>query len=216
MRIVLALILLVAVADGFAIGQEGATTSPLAKEAAEIFNKKYPFDRDVATSANPLGSLGVPDKDFDGTELKKSPAQRTEGRRSLADISEEEAIFNFNTIAGIYGEDRAIEMVKVSPLCLAFDSKVLGEVFNIWAEKFGEEETKDMVLRNPGLLSVQPSLAKKTDDSTMVFSYIIAATRPIGAFGPVLIILLILTPLIEAITGIPIRETREALFAGTL
>ncbi|CAJ1960583.1 unnamed protein product [Cylindrotheca closterium] len=105
-------------------------------------------------------------------------------------------------------------MVKTEPLSLAFDSSVFADTFAIWAEKFGEEETKDMVLRNPGLLSVQPVYAKKTDDSTMAFSYIIAATRPIGAFGPALIVLLVLTPVIEAVTGIPIRETREAFFAN--
>jgi hypothetical protein len=190
MRIALALILMAGIADAFFTTQKKAVTgSPLAKEAAEIFNKKYPFDKDTTTVRE---------------------------RRSLADISETEAISSFNAIASVYGDDRSIEMVKISPLCLAFESKYLGEVFNLWAEQFGEEETKDMVLRNPGLLSVQPSLAKKTDDSTMVFSYIIAATRPIGAFGPVLIILLLLTPFIESVTGIPIREIREAFFAGTL
>jgi hypothetical protein len=215
MRIALALILMAGIADAFFTTQKKAATgSPLAKEAAEIFNKKFPFDRDTITSS-PLGSLGVPSQDIDGTKLKSAPKEAGE-RRSLADISETEAISSFNAIASVYGEDRAIEMVKISPLCLAFDSKFVGEVFNLWAEQFGEEETKDMVLRNPGLLSVQPSLAKKTDGSTMVFSYIIAATRPIGAFGPVLIILLLLTPYIESVTGIPIRETREAFFAGTL
>lgn len=219
MRIVLALVLLAAVADAFFTTQKkagvaGLGASPLAKEAAEIFNKKYPFDRDTVQS-NPLGTIGVPSQDIDGTKLKKS-SDRIGGRRSLADLSEDEAISNFDAISSIYGEDRVIEMVKVFPLCLAFDTTALDETFSLWAEKFGEEETKDMVLRNPGLLSVQPSLAKKTDDSTMAFSYIIAATRPIGAFGPALIILLLLTPLIEAVTGIPIRETREALFSGSL
>jgi hypothetical protein len=205
------------IADAFFTTQKKAAKgSPLAKEAAEIFYQKYP--KDAATSS-PLGTLGVPSKDFDGTELKRNykKAPRKDGeRRSLAGLSETEAISNFNAMASVYGEDRAIEMVKISPLCLAFDKKFLGETFNLWAEQFGEEETKDMVLRNPGLLSVRPTLAKKTDGSTMVFSYIVAATRPIGAFGPVFIIFLLLTPLIESVTGIPIRATRDAFFAGTL
>jgi hypothetical protein len=40
----------------------------------------------------------------------------------------------------------------------------------------------------------------------MVFSYIVAATRPIGMAGPIGIIFLVLTPFIEAITGVSIRE----------
>lgn len=203
------------VTEAFAFGTKAKakpSTSPLAKEAAEIYNKRYPFNRERGTNPNPLGTIGVPKKDFDGTVLvnDKSP----NARRSLADITEAEAITNFNTLAGVYGEERALGMVKIEPLALAFDSSCYAETFSIWAEKFGEEETKEMVLRNPGLLSVKPVYAKKSDDSTMTFSYIIAATRPIGVAGPVILIALVLTPIIEAVTGIPIRETREAFFAN--
>ena len=46
----------------------------------------------------------------------------------------------------------------------------------------------------------------------MVFSYIVAATRPIGKAGPIGIILLVLTPFIEYVTGVSIREPFLATF----
>ena len=49
--------------------------------------------------------------------------------------------------------------------------------------------------------------AKKASDQTMVFSYIVAVTRPIGLAGPITIIGLVMVPFIEGITGIPIRES---------
>lgn len=188
------------------------SSSPLAQEAVEVYNQKYPFNRERGNKPNPLGTIGVPKADFDGTVLVRD--KEPNARKSMADITEEMAAESFNVLASVYGEDRALGMVKTEPLSLAFDSSAIAETFAIWAEKFGEEETKEMVLRNPGLLSVKPVYAKKTDDSTMAFSYIVAATRPIGAAGPALILLLVLTPVIEALTGIPIRETREAFFAN--
>jgi hypothetical protein len=213
MRITLALILMAGIADAFFNqNTKRAASSPLAQEAVAIFNKQYPFGRETVNTS-PLGNLGVPKQDIDGTPIRK-PLPKKGERKSLADITEADAIASFSAIAAVYDEERALNMVKIFPLCLAFDKESFPETFAIFAEKFGEEETKDMVLRNPGLLAVQPSLAKKTDDSTMTFSYIIAVTRPIGAFGPLLLILLLLTPLIEGVTGIPIKETREAFFSG--
>mmetsp|Transcript_5893 Transcript_5893/g.13985 ORF Transcript_5893/g.13985 Transcript_5893/m.13985 type:complete len:222 (+) Transcript_5893:170-835(+) len=197
----------------FATKSAPSKVSSLATEAVEVYNQKYPFNRERGNKPNPLGTLGVPKNDFDGTVLVRDKSTGPV-RKSLADITEKQAISNFNALATVYGEDRALGMVKTEALSLAFDSSDYAETFSIWAEKFGEEETKEMVLRNPGLLSVKPVYAKKTDDSTMAFSYIIATTRPIGAAGPVLLLLLVLTPVIEAVTGIPIKETREAFFAN--
>ena len=61
------------------------------------------------------------------------------------------------------------------------------------------------VLRNPGLLGVRASEAAKASDQTMVFSYIVAATRPIGIAGPIVILSLVMVPVFEGITGVPIR-----------
>lgn len=48
---------------------------------------------------------------------------------------------------------------------------------------------------------------QNSDDQTMQFSYIIAATRPAGGFLLTTLFLLLLTPLIEQTTQIPIRAT---------
>lgn len=199
------------VTEAFAFGTKKSTSSPLAKEAVEIYNKKFPFDQD-RRNPNPLGTLGVPKQDFDGTVLVKE--KDPSARKSFSGITEKQATESFNALAAVYGEERALGMVKLTPIALAFDSSVFAETFAIWAEKWGEEETKEMVARNPGLLSVKPVYAQKSDDSTMTFSYIIAATRPIGLAGPFLIVALILTPLIESVTGIPIKETREAFLSN--
>ena len=58
--------------------------------------------------------------------------------------------------------------------------------------------------------------AVKASDQTMVFSYIVAATRPIGKAGPIGIILLVLTPFIEYVTGVSIREPFLSTFGITI
>lgn len=215
MKITLAFIMMATLAEAFFQNAKvSSAPSPLAKEAAEIFSQKYQFGRDVKT-VNPFGRLGMPDRDIDGYQYKKTPPKEGE-RRSLADITEKQAMDTFNGMAKIYGEDRAIEMVKIFPLALAFDTKKMTECFKIWSDVFGEEETKDMVLRNPALLAVGPELAQKTDEQTMQFSYIVAATRPIGAFGPIGLIALLSVPAIEAVTGIAISEPFKAAITGAL
>jgi hypothetical protein len=139
-------------------------------------------------------------------------------------------------------------------LCLAFDKNEFKESYNAWADIFGGEETKDMVLRNPvrvrqswrwfacvdtskkavihffltqeafvslchdglhsnplcnsqGLLAVKRYQASTANDQTMVFSYIVAYTRPIGKAGPIGLLLLLSVPFIEAVTGLEIRST---------
>jgi len=109
-------------------------------------------------------------------------------------------------MAAVYGEERAIEMVKINPFYLTFDPKAFASTFAIWSDIFGEEETKDMVSRNPGLLAIQPKDAGTNTDNTMAFSYIIAATRPIGIFGPALIGALLMVPVIEGTAGIAVRK----------
>jgi hypothetical protein len=59
-----------------------------------------------------------------------------------------------------------------------------------------------MVARNPGLLAVRSDEAAKASDSTMVFSYIVGYTRPLGPFLLLSLLLLLLTPVIEGVTGI--------------
>jgi len=190
--------------------------SPITKEAVEIWGAKYKFDRAPRTKnfLDDISKLGVPKNDpFDGTPISKTPEGEVGFR--FTDLSEEDIINNFSALAVVYGEERSIEMVKIFPLCLSFDTKIFSETFQVWSEIYGEEEAKNMVSRNPGLLAVEPKDASSSTDQTMAFSYVVSATRPIGLFGPIGIVALISVPGIEAATGIPIKEPfLQALFAG--
>lgn len=205
------------VAEGFfQVVPKSAKTykSPLAQKAVEVYGDKYPFNQAPKKKSflDQYTSLGVPAVDVDGTKYRT--AGKGTGIR-LTDISEERAADTFNELAKSYGDDRALQMVKTFPICLAFDKKQFAGTYKEWSGIFGEEETKDMVLRNPGLLAVRASEAAKASDQTMVFSYIVAATRPIGVFGPITLMLLVCVPFIEAATGIPIRTPFLAALTGS-
>lgn len=172
-------------------------TSPLTQEALDIYNKAFPFDR-PPPKTNPWNDFGMPYTDIDGSRVRsKNPS-----KRRLTDISRERAAKAFNTLVKLYGEDRAMSIVKAQPLSLCFDSDYFGPSLEAWTEVFGLEAAQDMVARNPGLLAVRPDEAAKSTDSTMVFSYIVGATRPLGPLLLLTLLGLLLTPAIEAATGI--------------
>jgi hypothetical protein len=179
-------------------------SSPLTQEAVEIYGSTYSYGKAPRTDSllDSISKVGVPKTDIDGTRILKETSNP--GRR-ITDMSEKEIAANFNGLAAVYGGERAIEMVKIFPICMSFNSQAFPATFAIWSEIFGEEETKDMVSRNPGLLAVKSKDAGKNTDNTMAFSYIIAATRPIGIFGPAIIGALLMVPVIEGTTGIPIK-----------
>jgi hypothetical protein len=117
--------------------------SPLAQEAVDIFGQRYPFNQAPKEKSflSKYAKLGVPEVDIDGTRYEK--VGKGSGKR-MTDISEKQAAETFNQLAAIYGGDRAIEMVKIFPICLAFDKKQFKGSFDAWSEVFGVEETKDM------------------------------------------------------------------------
>jgi len=182
-----------------------AKNSVFTQQAVEIYGDKYSYGRAPRTENvfDTISKIGVPTTDIDGTKILKK--RENPGRR-ITDVSEQEVASTFNGLAAVYGEERAIEMVKLFPVCMTFDSKAFAATFAIWKDIFGEEETKNMVSRNPGLLAVQPKDAGKNTDNTMAFSYIVAFTRPIGLFGPAFILSLLLVPVIEGTTGIAVKE----------
>jgi hypothetical protein len=193
-----------------------AKTSPLAKEAVEIFGAKYPYDRAPLKSNvfNDIAKFGVPTTDIDGSAVLTKSAKKTASRR-ITDLSESDVVKNFSALASVYGEERSIDMVKIFPICLTFDTNQFSKTFAVWSEIYGAEKTKGMVSRNPGLLAVEPKDAPQSTEQTMVFSYIIAFTRPIGIFGPIGILALLSVPGIEASTGIAITEPfKQALFSN--
>ena len=166
-------------------------------EAVGIFAQKYPFGR-APPKNNPFLQFGMP-----GGDSKKT---YTESKR-LTDITEQQAEATFNELAKLYGNDSALDMVKALPLVLAFDKQYFAASLKEWTEIFGEEESKGMVDRNPGLLAIRPTEAARADDQTMAFSYVVSFTRPLGPVALPLLLVLLLTPAIETVTGIPIRSS---------
>jgi len=92
-------------------------------------------------------------------------------------VTEKKAITTFNVLARLYGDQEALAIVKIEPRALVFNSDNYAPCLEAWTEQFGLEASQAMVGRNPGLLAVRPSLAKKPAEDSMAFSYIFAATR---------------------------------------
>jgi hypothetical protein len=198
----LVLLLLASGANAFfSLAAKKSASSVLTDQAIQIFAKEYPFGR-PPVKTNPLVDFGMPNRDLDRTKLKKVEST---GKR-LTDISEEQAKASFAQLAKLYGGERALDVVTALPICLAFDSKLFAGSLKAWSEIFGPEEAKEMVRRNPGLLAVRPTDAASATDTTMKFSYLVAYTRPLGPVGLPLLFVLLLTPAIEFVTGIPIRS----------
>jgi hypothetical protein len=170
-------------------------------DAMAIFEQKFPFDDSPAPKVG-LGDFGMP-----GGGSSAAPT----GKR-LTDVGEPRARAAFGELAKLYGTEEALEMVQVQPIILCFNYKLWKESLDKWEEAYGLEKAQGMVQRNPGLLAVKPADAATSSESAMAFSYVIAITRPASKVLLPLLIFLLLSPFIEQATGIPIRETREALF----
>jgi len=105
----------------------------------------------------------------------------------------------FNEMARLYGDETALDFVKTMPqVCpvlgniqtgtasylnnipqtLKFNKDNFEPCLDSWSEQFTLERAQSMVRRNPGLLGVRP---ETTDDAeaSMLFSYIVAYTRPL-------------------------------------
>ncbi|OEU18366.1 hypothetical protein FRACYDRAFT_274757 [Fragilariopsis cylindrus CCMP1102] len=100
-----------------------------------------------------------------------------EGRRAM--VTKEKAIVAFNELARLYGDEEAVAMVKLESRVLVFNSDNYAPCLASWTEQFGLEAAQGMVGRNPNLLAIRPELAVKPAEDCMVFSYIIAASRPL-------------------------------------
>lgn len=176
-------------------------SSPETAEAVDIFLTKFPPGRPLPKTSR----LGVPDA------IKTKYDGQTE-RKRLTDIPEDKLKVNFNALAKVYGPEQALEMVKILPIVLSFNSNWFQPSFDEYAEIFGAEEAKAMVLRNPGLLGVKPGDAATSTDQTMVFSYLVGYTRPVAPILQPLLLFALLSPAIEATTGIPVRTSFLSLF----
>lgn len=187
-------------------------SSPLCEDAVQIFGKQFPFDRPPIQSS-PFIDFGMPYTDFDGTILMKKDGSRSSGKR-LTDISRDQVRASFNVLASLYGDEQALGMVKALPICLAFNEDKFGPSLKAFSDVFGDDKAKAMVIRNPGLLAVTPSDAASATEQTMIFSYIIGFTRPFGRVLLPLLLFALLSPAIEAFTGIPVRSSFLEFVSG--
>lgn len=175
-----------------------AKSSPLTDEAIELYTAKYSGG---ARKKLFFESWGMPDS-YEAPEESGSIFARKNAELSST----------FNTIASLYGEENALKMVKIDPAVLAFNKDNFGPSLDAFGENFGLEESKAMILRNPGLLSVKPASAEAADGLTMQLSYVVDVTRPIGAAGPLIIVALLSVPALEAATGVSRGELFSSLF----
>jgi hypothetical protein len=134
---------MIAVANALFLQQAVASKSGLTQQAVDIFGEKFPYNQAPRKKGilDKYVALGVPKTDIDGTRYDK--VGKGTGKR-MTDITEKQAANTFNQIASLYGEDRAIEMVKIFPICLAFDNSQFKDSFAAWSGIYGVEETKEM------------------------------------------------------------------------
>ena len=116
---------------------------------------------------------------------------KPENKRGM--VTREKATVAFNELARLYGDENALAIVKLEPRALVFNSDNYAPCIEAWTEQFGLEASQGMVGRNPGLLAVKPKQAQKPAEDSMVFSYIIAVTRPLPKLIGVGLLLSILT-----------------------
>lgn len=187
-------------------------TKPFAKikpvdEAVAIFGKVYPYGRPPVISSARV-RFGMPITDFDGTRLQK---QKYTGKR-LVDITESQARASFTELARNYGTTVALGMVQDMPICLSFKKENFKPSLSAFSNVFGRDEAIAMVRRNPGLLALKPANAATVTDQTMVFSYLVGYTRPVGPLFLSLLALALLTLPLEAVTGIKVSAELAKLF----
>jgi phytoene dehydrogenase-like protein len=100
----------------------------------------------------------------------------------------------FKELSRIYSDETAVRMVEAVPGALTFKPANFQPTLDIFAEQFGEEPARAMIIRNPALLSTPPDGpdgAANAAPTVMAVSYIVAATRPIGGVLIVLLFLLL-------------------------
>ena len=103
-------------------------------------------------------------------------------KRTMMDITKQQALTTFEELARLYGDERAVGMVKVQPLVLGLANPDYFEpTFNTWSEIFGVDQTQAMVARNPNLLLVSPKSAESDAIGAMGWSFVLWATRPVLA-----------------------------------
>eukprot|EP00547_Thalassionema_nitzschioides_P005442 CAMPEP_0194203266 /NCGR_PEP_ID=MMETSP0156-20130528/3091_1 /TAXON_ID=33649 /ORGANISM="Thalassionema nitzschioides, Strain L26-B" /LENGTH=209 /DNA_ID=CAMNT_0038928977 /DNA_START=73 /DNA_END=702 /DNA_ORIENTATION=- len=184
---------------GKASSAASSSSSASTNEALELYQNKYSSG---SRQKFFFESWGMPSRAYSAEEKDKK----------LFTTNESELRQTFNELSKLYGESEALTMVKIQPGILAFSKDNFKPSLEVFAEKFGLEEAKQMVLRNPGLLSTKPWAT--IDNLTMQLSYIVAITRPLGVAGPFLLLALASVPALEGYTGVSKEEFFNSIFGG--
>lgn len=187
-------------------------SSPLADEAVGIYTDKL-LNRGGRSKfffeewGVPAGARSTP---YAGAPQPNAKAETdTIFARDAKDLTD-----TFNALASIYGDEEALAMVKIQPNVLSFTRTNFAPALEAFGEKFGYDESKEMIQRNPGLLATTPVAAEASDDLTMKMSYVIDVTRPLGKAGPITIALLLMIPVIEGVTGVTRGDLLASLLGG--
>jgi hypothetical protein len=188
-------------------------------DAISIYQRKFPKKENRKRAAFIPVSLGVPQIDIDGTRLRAADNtemfQSTTIGTTFSERDDDALRATYHELVNVYGESAAYQMVKDLPICLAFDRKHFAPTLVEFGKKFGIDESRAMIQRNPGLLAVKPTGSGGADtasDQTMIFSYLVAITRPLG---PVLLpatIFLTIEPFVEQATGIHLHDAIANIF----
>lgn len=145
--------------------------SEFTQEAVNAFKKAYPNPR-------PGGNV-----DLDAATLKSR----------FASLSKT-----------LKGEENAIVAVRNVPEVLLINSALIKANFDVFEKKFGEEKAIGLVQRNPNILSVPTKgygSAEVAGDETIVMSYVLNATRPIGKPLLAILFLALAKPVIFYLLG---------------
>ncbi|KAL7575349.1 hypothetical protein ACA910_001864 [Epithemia clementina (nom. ined.)] len=180
----------------------------LIDKALDIYQRSYPPVKQQKKRRAFNASFGMPNRDLDGT--KYSVAKTKFMDKTFADRTTTELQATFTKLANVYGDANALRMVQDMPIILTANPQNFAPSLAAFSETFGMEPARAMVQRNPGLLFLKPTGAggaDTADNLTMQFSYIVAATRPAGPFLLCGLLLLLCSPAIELVTGIPLKET---------
>uniref|UniRef100_A0A7S2K6C2 Uncharacterized protein n=1 Tax=Leptocylindrus danicus TaxID=163516 RepID=A0A7S2K6C2_9STRA len=131
------------------------------------------------------------------------------GKRTKTGIDEKLLLKNLQLLAKEVGDDNAMIMVTKCPKVLEFNGSNFAPTFANYCTNFGDDVALATVLRNPALMSVAPTGYGGADGAgqeTVVLSYVVDATRDGGQVWLSLLAFLLLTPLLEQVTGVHFRE----------
>lgn len=116
---------------------------------------------------------------------------KARGKGKAFDVTDDEAAFRFAFLNSVIGdEDLTIQAINNAPLVLTISEGRVIDNFDVYKEIYGLEKATGLIVRNPLILQVPTrgyGSAETSGDETILMSYVVAATRPIG--GPLLALL---------------------------